>query len=145
MLIAASVSGRVFASDLVSEVAGANPDALVEAFDEAERPDLSGLAADPGHLMFSHELIRQTLLADVSTVKRERLHLRAAEAIARRYSDDIEAHAGDLAYHLSHAGGAADRAARALPDDCRRAGLRRGRLRRRRRPLRARPCAGSSR
>ena len=110
VLVAASVSGRVFASDLVGDVAGASPDALVEAFDEAERAQLVKPGRDPGQLMFSHELIRQTLLSGVSAVKRERLHLRAAKAISRRYSDDLEAHAGDLAYHLSHAGGSADRA-----------------------------------
>ena len=31
-------------------------------------------------------------------------------AISRLYSDDLEAHAGELAYHLSHAGRSADRA-----------------------------------
>ena len=60
--------------------------------------------------MFGHELIRQTLLSGVSAVKRERLHLRASEAISRRYFEDLEAHAADLAYHLSHAGNAGDRA-----------------------------------
>ena len=54
--------------------------------------------------MFSHELIRQTLLSGVSAVKRERLHLRTAQAVSRRYSEDLDAHAGDLAYHLSRAG-----------------------------------------
>jgi hypothetical protein len=44
--------------------------------------------------MFSHELIRQTLLSDVSAVKRERLHLQTAQAVSRLYSDDLEAHAG---------------------------------------------------
>ena len=33
--MAAAVSGRVFATELVGEVADAGPDALVEAFDEA--------------------------------------------------------------------------------------------------------------
>ena len=60
--------------------------------------------------MFSHELIRQTLLSGISAIKRERLHLQAATAISRLYSDDLDAHAGDLAYHLSHAGRSADRA-----------------------------------
>ena len=66
VLVAAAVSGRVFASELVGEVAEAGPDALVDAFDEAERARLitSGKAA--GELMFSHELIRQTLLSGVS-------------------------------------------------------------------------------
>jgi class 3 adenylate cyclase/tetratricopeptide (TPR) repeat protein len=109
VLVAAAVSGRVFASDLVGEVAGAGPDVLVEAFEEAERARLVTPGKDPGQLMFSHELIRQTLLSGVSAVKRERLHLRAARAISRRFSDNLEAHAGDLAYHLSRAGGFGDR------------------------------------
>ena len=51
-------------------------DALVEVFDEAERARLIAPGRVPGELMFSHELIRQTLLSGVSAVKRERLHLR---------------------------------------------------------------------
>jgi tetratricopeptide (TPR) repeat protein len=110
VLVAAAVSGRAFASELVGEVAEAGPDQLLDAFDEAERARLitSGKAA--GELMFSHELIRQTLLSGASAIKREQLHLQAATAISRLYADDIEAHAGELAYHLSHAGRSADRA-----------------------------------
>ena len=110
VLVAAAVSGRVFASELVGEIAEAGPDVQVDAFDEAERARLitSGKAA--GELMFSHELIRQTLLSSVSASKREQLHLQAATAISRLYSDDLEAHAGELAYHLSHAGRSGDRA-----------------------------------
>jgi class 3 adenylate cyclase/tetratricopeptide (TPR) repeat protein len=110
VLIAAAVFGRVFATELVGEVADADPDALVEALDEAERARLVAPGRVPGELIFGHELIRQTLLSGVSAVKRERLHLRASEAISRRYFDDLEAHAADLAYHLSHAGNAGDRA-----------------------------------
>ncbi len=110
VLIAAAVSGRVFASELVGEVAEAGPDQLVDAFDEAERARLITSGKTAGELMFSHELIRQTLLSGVSATKRERLHLQAATAISRLYSDDLEGHAGELAYHLSHAGRSGDRA-----------------------------------
>ena len=110
VLVAAAVSGRVFASDLVGDVAGAGQDELVEALDEAEQARLVLPGKVPGELMFSHELIRQTLLSGVAAVKRERLHLHAAKAISRRYSDNLDAHAGDLAYHLSHAGRYGDRA-----------------------------------
>jgi class 3 adenylate cyclase/tetratricopeptide (TPR) repeat protein len=110
VLVAAAVLGRVFTSEIVREVAGMSDDTLVEAFDEAERARLLARGKVPGELMFSHELIRQTVLSDVSAAKRERLHLRTAEAISRRYSDDLEAHAGDLAYHLSRAGRYGDRA-----------------------------------
>jgi class 3 adenylate cyclase/tetratricopeptide (TPR) repeat protein len=109
VLVAAAVWGRVFDSELVGEVSGAGQDALVEAFDEAEHARLVTPGKVPGELVFSHELIRQTLLSGVSAVKRERLHLQAAMAISSRYSDDLEAYAGDLAHHLSHAGGFGDR------------------------------------
>jgi tetratricopeptide (TPR) repeat protein len=110
VLVAAAVWGRVFVSDLVGEVAEAGPDQLVDAFDEAEGARLIRAGKTAGELMFSHELIRQTLLSGISAIKRERLHLRAATAIARLYSDDLDAHAGELAYHLSHAGGSGDKA-----------------------------------
>jgi tetratricopeptide (TPR) repeat protein len=110
LLIAAAVSGRVFATELVGEIAEVDQDVLVEAFDEAERARLTTAGKVAGEMMFSHELIRQTLLSDISVARRERLHLRAASAISRLYADDLEAHAGDLAYHLSHAGRSADRA-----------------------------------
>ena len=107
-LTAAAVLGRVFSPDLVGEVAQADPDALVDAFDEAEHARLIAPAPRKGYLAFSHELIRQTLLADASTLKRERLHLRSADTIERRYADDLESHAGDLTHHLSLAGSYAD-------------------------------------
>jgi class 3 adenylate cyclase/tetratricopeptide (TPR) repeat protein len=110
VLVAAAVSGRMFSSELVGEVAEADSDQLVDAFDEAERARLLAPGRVPGELMFGHELIRQTLLSDVSAAERERLHLRTSEAISRLYSDDLESHAGELAYHLSHAGRSADSA-----------------------------------
>ncbi|HXD24508.1 MAG TPA: AAA family ATPase, partial [Propionibacteriaceae bacterium] len=70
VLIAAAVFGRVFATELVGEVADADPDALVDAFDEAERARLVAPGRVPGELIFGHELIRQTLLSGVSAVKR---------------------------------------------------------------------------
>jgi tetratricopeptide (TPR) repeat protein len=108
VLIAAAISGRAFTSEIVGEVAGANEDALVEAFDEAERARLLTPGTVRGELMFSHELIRQTLLSGISPARRERLHVKTANAISRLYSDDLEAHAGELAYHLSHAGRSGD-------------------------------------
>ena len=103
-LTVAAVVGRVFAPDLVSEVGGADPDELVDALDEAERARLVVPTRQDGYFAFSHELIRQTLLSDVSMIKRERLHLRAADALERTFADDLDAHAGDLTHHLSLAG-----------------------------------------
>jgi class 3 adenylate cyclase/tetratricopeptide (TPR) repeat protein len=109
VLVGAAVSGRAFDSEVAGDVAGVGPDALVEAFDEAEQARLVIPGKGPGQLVFSHELIRQTLLSGLSATKRQHLHRKAAEAISRRYADDLEAHAGDLAYHLSRAGRSGDR------------------------------------
>jgi class 3 adenylate cyclase/tetratricopeptide (TPR) repeat protein len=108
-LVAAAVSGRVFASDFVADVAGVDMEALSDALEEAEQARLIAPVEGNGTLAFSHELIRQTLLADMSTLKRERLHLRAAHAIERRYAEDLEEHSADLTHHLSRAGRSADR------------------------------------
>ena len=108
-LVAAAVSGRVFASDFVADVAGVDMEALSDAFEEAEQARLIAPVEGNGTLAFSHELIRQTLLADVSTLKRERLHLQAADAIERLYAEDLEEHSADLTHHLSRAGRSADR------------------------------------
>ncbi len=110
VLVAAAVSGRMFTSEIVGEVASMSEDGLVEAFDEAQGARLLAPGKIPGELVFSHELIRQTVLSGVSAAKRQRLHLRTAKAISRRYPDDLESHAGDLAYHLSRAGRSGDRA-----------------------------------
>jgi tetratricopeptide (TPR) repeat protein len=42
-------------------------------------------------------------------IKREWLHLQVAKAIERRFADDLEAHAEDLAHHFSRAGRRGDR------------------------------------
>lgn len=46
----------------------------------------------------------------ISFPRRQRLHLRAAEAIERVYAQELDEHVADLAYHLSQ-GGAHERAA----------------------------------
>ncbi|MEE9285455.1 MAG: hypothetical protein V3V35_06995, partial [Dehalococcoidia bacterium] len=57
---------------------------------------------------FAHELIRQTLVSGLSMPRRQRMHLRVAEAMERVYSRALDEHAADLAYHLYQAGAAAE-------------------------------------
>ena len=56
---------------------------------------------------FVHEQIRQTLLSLLSMARRQRLHLRMADAIEAFYGSEADAHAPDIAYHLYQAGAAA--------------------------------------
>ena len=57
---------------------------------------------------FTHALIRQTLAAGLSLPRRQRLHLKVADAIERVAGSNAEKHASDLAHHLFQAGTAAD-------------------------------------
>jgi tetratricopeptide (TPR) repeat protein len=53
-------------------------------------------------------LIRSTALADLSLPRRQRLHLRVADAIERRRAPALDAYVSALAHHLYQAGAAAD-------------------------------------
>lgn len=109
VLAAAAVIGRGFSFELLSAMSEAGEDALLDAVDEAERAHLIASREEGGEVQFAfaHELIRQTILSDVSAARRQRLHLRAAEAIERLYVPTDE-HAADLVHHLREAGAAAD-------------------------------------
>jgi len=118
VLTAAAVIGRGFSFELLEALgdpsAGSGQamdvDALLDAIDEAERARLIIAASDgpEARFTFAHELIRQTLVSGLSLPRRQRLHLRIAEAMERAYRRNLEEHAADLAHHLHQAGAAAD-------------------------------------
>jgi DNA-binding NarL/FixJ family response regulator len=112
-LTVASVIGRAFDFELLREVSGAGEAALFGAMDEAAQAHLitSGRAADgDAHLVFTHELVRQTLVSDLSLHHRRALHLAVAEAIERLHARDLGPYSGELAQHYRLAGPRADRA-----------------------------------
>jgi tetratricopeptide (TPR) repeat protein len=119
------VVGRAFSFELLEALGdpsagsgqGVEADALLDAVDEAERARLITAAGDgpEARFVFAHELIRQTLIGGLSLPRRQRLHLRIAEAMERAYLPAgrhgvraLEEHAADLAHHLYQAGAAAD-------------------------------------
>ncbi|MDO8615142.1 MAG: AAA family ATPase [Dehalococcoidia bacterium] len=110
VLTSAAVIGRGFSFELLEALADAEPDALLDTIDEAERAQLITATSEgrEARFTFAHELIRQTLISGLSLPRRQRLHLRVAEAIERVYAADLEPHAADLAHHLYRAGAASD-------------------------------------
>jgi tetratricopeptide (TPR) repeat protein len=110
VLTTAAVIGRTFSLPLLEALEDTQPDAVLDAVEEAERahlvaPESAGREPRYG---FVHELIRQTLAGTLSVPRRQRLHARVAEAIERVYAPSLENQAPALAHHLYQAGAAAD-------------------------------------
>jgi len=118
VLTAAAVVGRTFPLDLVQACVDLSDDQVLDAIEEAERAQL--VAADPSQRTarygFVHELIRTTLVNGLSLPRRQRLHLKIADALERLRAASLDSHASVLAHHLYQAGGVADttRTARVL-------------------------------
>jgi tetratricopeptide (TPR) repeat protein len=107
----AAVLGREFDFDILKQASDLDEDAIITALESAEHAQLLGEVrpqphlphrAGAGHMTFAfaHALIPSTLRESLSSLRRQRLHRRAATAIEALKPDDFEA----LAYHYEQAG-----------------------------------------
>jgi class 3 adenylate cyclase/tetratricopeptide (TPR) repeat protein len=107
----AAVLGRVFSFELLRMLDERPEDRLLDILEDAERARLIFTVEDEGdddRFIFAHELIRQTVLGEVSLPRRRRLHARAAEALERAHASALEPQAAAIVNHLLQAGRAAD-------------------------------------
>jgi class 3 adenylate cyclase len=93
-LAAAAVVGSRFGLELVERVVG---DDLVDALDEACKAGII-IEESSGHYRFNHAIVRQSLLAELPSVRRLRLHQRIATTLETEPGADDELLA-ELAYH----------------------------------------------
>lgn len=110
VLTTAAIIGRVFSLRLLEALETARADAALDAVEEAEGAHLVLLephGRDPRY-RFVHELVRQTLAESLSLPRRQRLHMRIAEAIEKVYAGRLDQQTTHLAHHLYQAGAAAD-------------------------------------
>jgi class 3 adenylate cyclase len=93
-LAAAAVVGSHFALALVESVVGED---LIDAFDEATKAGI--VIEEPGgRYRFNHAIVRQSLLAELASVRRMRLHQKIAATLETEPGADDEVLA-ELAYH----------------------------------------------
>jgi tetratricopeptide (TPR) repeat protein len=98
----AAIVGREFDFDTLVEASDQDEDALIDALEIAEGSQLvQEVSGERGvTFAFTHALFPTTLVEGVRTLRRRRLHRRAAAAIERLCPDDYEA----LAHHYGEAG-----------------------------------------
>jgi class 3 adenylate cyclase/tetratricopeptide (TPR) repeat protein len=106
MLQYAAVAGRDFTLKLLGPLLG-DGEPLVDYADEAVAARLLE-EVGIGRYRFVHQIVTETLLADLSVTRRADVHLRIAAAIERDNASDLDAVIGDLAFHYSSAAPAGD-------------------------------------
>jgi predicted ATPase len=110
VLAAAAVIGRSFSFQLLTGISQVDVDDLFTVVEKAQQMGIIVASAEGPErpFTFSHELVRQTLLASISAARRQLLHVSVADAIERLYPGAVNERARDIADHLLKAGSFAD-------------------------------------
>lgn len=102
LLTIAAVAGREFSFQLVSALSDGDEDSVLETLEEALDARIIQETRTPWEYRFTHTLLHETLVDELSTIRRARLHGRIGEALEARYGRDADAHAAELAPHFVH-------------------------------------------
>ena len=104
ILTIASVIGRQFGIALLEQVVQHPQEWLLGVLEEAlEAKIIEEIPPPVGYYQFSHTLVRQTLVAELSNTRKVRMHALIAQSLDELYGADAENHAAELAYHLGEA------------------------------------------
>jgi tetratricopeptide (TPR) repeat protein len=101
LLVQASVIGREFGLDALTELGELGSAELLEVLNEAmvERV-LDDVPGEPGRLRFGHALIRDTLYDELTAARRMQLHKQVGEALEVVYASDPDPHLAELTQHF---------------------------------------------
>jgi len=101
LLQVAAIVGREFAYETLSLLGERDGDVLLHLIEEGIEARVIEEMAQPGHYRFTHALMQETLLSELSTTRRLRLHGQVGEALERRWSDRAAEYASRLATHFN--------------------------------------------
>jgi hypothetical protein len=106
VLAAAAVIGRSFNFQLLTAISQIDIDELFTVIEKAQKMGIIVASSEGPQkpFTFTHELVRQTLLAGISRPRRQQLHADVADAITRLHPEAVKERAGDIADHLIKAG-----------------------------------------
>jgi tetratricopeptide (TPR) repeat protein len=104
-LTIASVIGREFTQEQLKPlIEDMTEDRLLEVLEEALAARvIEELPRAVGRYQFTHALIQETLVEELTLTRRVRLHARIAETLEALYGANAEAHAAELAHHFAEA------------------------------------------
>ncbi len=97
----AAVAGRQFAYDTLAAISDHDDATLLRLIEEGLEARVIEEAGQAGRYRFTHALMQETLLEELSTTRKVRMHGEVGEAIERRYGDRASEQAARLAVHFS--------------------------------------------
>jgi len=103
LLAIAAIAGREFTYETLSLLGEGDEDSVLRLIEEALDARVIEELPQPGRYRFTHALMQETLLAELSTTRRVRIHGQVAEALERRWGDRADERATRLAQHFVEA------------------------------------------
>lgn len=107
LLNQAAVIGREFSLTRLARLGNLVQDLLLTGLDEAIHAQLihplSSITGVAGRYRFIHDLVRETLYAELPIVERLRLHQQVGEMLEQLHAADPDVHLAELSYHFRQA------------------------------------------
>lgn len=103
LLQVAAIIGRDFTYETLTLLGDTEEDELLRLVEEALEARVIEETETAGRYRFTHAQMQETLLDELSTTRRVRLHGRVGEALEKRYGERAEERAARLALHFAEA------------------------------------------
>lgn len=103
LLQIAAVVGREFPYETLALASGQSDEVLLEAVEEAIEARVIEEQDRAGYYRFTHHLMQETLLGELSTTRRIRVHGQIGDALERRWGNRADERASRLAQHFVEA------------------------------------------